>query len=442
MAKGRASGRISRVFGLIGLLAVVATYSIVTGWNPLPGWANWVENVTVRKLSTPGTAWTVRAGDEPESATVLSRAIVVSTEGTVEARDPSTGAKLWTQADSWAAVAGSDSPVVVVGRPVGSGFDVYEPVSGIRLWQSGGKAGVWTYADMILTLTCSGGTHCVLRSLDPTDGKTRWSLHIEGPGGPLMGFDQSMSAIVPVASAYAKTIRALPTAAPALIGLPMGDQIHVISTRSGTALHVFDPGRTQRVVVAPKDVIVATAELHGNQCYYSETGNDPETGEVLWQHTTYNLRTSSGLGCDQRHDPAGSGDKLLATDTSGRDVVLSAGGGKQLFRAGAGEHVVAMDANEAVTRTADGKTMRAIDLSSGKVLWTQPTNSDTSIGIAPQFVLVADPKGPGKLLAYARESGAPLLDVVSGSTVLGIGQDGIVINIGRTLGPLSVGSGP
>jgi hypothetical protein len=442
MAKGKAFGRINRVFGLIGLIAIVVTYSIITGWNPLPGWANWVQNVTVRKLATPGTAWTVRAGDEPRSATVLNRAIIVSTEGSVEARDPSTGAKLWTQADSWAGVAGGVSPVVVVGRPVGSGFDVYDPVSGIRLWQSNGKAGVWTYADMILTLTCSSGSHCTLRSLDPGDGKPRWKLDINGPGGPLLRFDQSTPAIVPVASDYAPSIRALPAAAPELIGLPMGGRIHVISTKSGTALHVFTPSRTQRTVVAPKDVITSTAELHGNQCYYSETGNDPATGEVLWQHTNYNLRTSSGLGCDQRHDPTGGGDKLLATDTAGRDVVLSASSGKQVFRADAGEHVVAMDASVAITRIASGKTMRAIDLSSGKVLWTQPTNGDASIGIAPQFVLVADPRGPGKLLAYARSSGQPLLDVVSGSTVLGIGDSEIIVNIGRTLGPLSVGSGP
>lgn len=442
MAKTSMFGRVNRVFGVIGLLAIVVTYAIITGWNPLPGWANWLENVSVRKLATPGTAWTVRSGDEPTSATVLTRAIIVSTEGSVEARDPSTGARIWTQADSWAGVAGGQSPVVVVGRPVGSGFDVYDPGSGVRLWQSGGKAGIWPYSDMILTLTCSSVSNCTVHSLDPTTGKERWALNIKAPGRPLMGFDEATPVIVPVDSGYAQSIRAMPQPAPEFIGLPMGGQIHVISTRTHSALHVFAPDNTQRVVVAAKEVVTSTAELRGNQCYYSESGSDPVTGHVEWEHSGYNLRTSSGLGCDQRHDPTGGGDSLLATDTGGRDVVLAATSGEELFRAAPGEHVIAMDSTIAITRSKDGKTMRAVDLSNGKQLWTQPTDRDASVGLSPDYVLVADPDGAGKLLAYARRSGQPLLNVVSGATVLGIGADTIIVNIGRSLGPLSVGSGP
>ena len=100
------------------------------------------------------------------------------------------------------------------------------------------------------------------------------------------------------------------------------------------------------------------------------------------------------------------------------------------------------DATEYRLIGKDGKTMRAIDLENGKQLWSQPTNRDASVGITPDFVLVADPEKAGKLLAYGRRTGQLLLNVVSGSTVLGIGETTIIINIGRSLGPLSIGSGP
>ena len=46
MAANRAFARVQAVFGLLGVIALVVTYAIITGWNPLPGWGNWLANNT------------------------------------------------------------------------------------------------------------------------------------------------------------------------------------------------------------------------------------------------------------------------------------------------------------------------------------------------------------------------------------------------------------
>jgi outer membrane protein assembly factor BamB len=442
VAKGTLFRRINLTLGLIGVVAIFVTYGVITGWNPLPGWANWVENVTIRKLSTPATTWTARSGNEPDAAAVLPTAIVVASDGNVESYDPVTGIRYWSLPDVWAGVAGDKEPVVVVGRQtadgVKDGFDAYDPISGAKLWGIDEKAGVWTYSDRILILHCPSGDGCTLRSIDPQSEKQDWSIPINAPGRPLTGFQPSLVAVTPVASVYAKSLAAMPVPTPALIGLRMGDQIHVIDTVHGKALHVFTPDKTQRIVVTPDIVLSDTATLRGNSCYYQESGLDPATGRQIWHENGYNLGTSSGLGCDQRHDESGGGDMILGTNTAGRDLVLDASTGHLRYTAPAGEHVVAMDATLAVLSSTDGDEIHAIDLGTGKQLWSQASHRDATVGVMPDYVVSADPTDAGKITAYGRRTGDALLTVVSGSTVLGAGPSSLIINIGRTLGPLPV----
>ena len=42
MAKGKVIGRFEAALGIIGLLALGSAYVVVTGWNPLPAWQNWL----------------------------------------------------------------------------------------------------------------------------------------------------------------------------------------------------------------------------------------------------------------------------------------------------------------------------------------------------------------------------------------------------------------
>ena len=51
MAQGRLVGRIEAFLGLIGIIALVVTYSILTGWNPLPKVQSWLAGVTSTTLS-------------------------------------------------------------------------------------------------------------------------------------------------------------------------------------------------------------------------------------------------------------------------------------------------------------------------------------------------------------------------------------------------------
>jgi hypothetical protein len=435
-------GRVRGTFALMGLVSIVVIYAIVTGWNPVPGWAGWLENVTARNLSTPAPIWSKRTGDEPDSATVLPTGIVIVEEGSVEVRDPGTGVVDWTRPAAWAGVAGGASPVVVVGRPVGAGFDVYDVVTGLRIWGSNSKAGIWPYADKLLILTCSSASACELRSVDPSTGNQRWSTSIKGSGANLYGFEHSLATLTQVSSAYATPLRNLPSPAPELIGLPMGGSIHVIDTGNGRQLHVFASTAATRVVVTDHFVIASSAIMRGSQCYYSIVARSPVTGRSLWQESGIDLRTAAGLGCESSSNPYGTGDDLLGIDIGGHDIVMSAASGNVLFRARTGERVVAMDSQMVVVRTADHKSLRAIGIGSGHQLWTQPAERSALVGVAPGYVLVSDPTAAGKLDAYGRQSGAALLSVTSNATVLGIGAQSIVINIGRTVGPLSVISGP
>jgi outer membrane protein assembly factor BamB len=431
-------GRVRGTFAVMGLVSIVVIYAIVTGWNPLPGWASWLETATARHLSTPAPLWSKRTGDEPDSATVLAQGIVVSAEGSVEVRDPTTGIVDWSRPDSWAGVAGDTQPVVVVGKAVGTGFDVYDVASGVRIWGSNDKAGVWPYDNMILILTCSSASECVLRSVDPATGHQRWSTSIRGDGTSLLGFRHSLAAVAQIASAYADPLRAVPVAAPARIGLPMDDQVHVIDTGSGRQGHVFTSDASTRVVVTEHDVISSSATMRGNQCYYTIVASSPETGSTQWQQSGIDLRTASGLGCEANANPYGGGDDLLGIDNRGRDIVLSAGSGSELFRAKTGERVIAMDSTLAVLRSASGKSLRAIDLSTGKQLWTLAAPHAALVGVAPGFVLVADPTDAGKLTVYDRHSGVALMSVTSNATILGIGTTSVVVNIGRTIGPIAI----
>src|SRR5215211_2477195 len=123
MAQGRAAGRLGAVLGIVGVLALVVSYVLITGFNPVPGTLDWLDRM--RSVSQPETAWQVRLGGRPEVAVPAGPAVVVLMRGRVEVRDLRTGGQMWTRDVSWAAVAGADAgAVVVAGRAGKRGYEV------------------------------------------------------------------------------------------------------------------------------------------------------------------------------------------------------------------------------------------------------------------------------------------------------------------------------
>ncbi len=431
-----AFGRIKGTFALLGVLSIGIIYALVTGWNPIPGLANWLQNATVTKLASPAPVWTARVGNQPSAATVLPSSIIIATGGSVEVRSPGSGALVWTRPDSWAGVAGDEHPVVLVGRQVKAGFDVYDAASGIFLWDVNSRAGVWAYQDKILILTCA--KTCTLKAVSTAGGLQLWSTTINADGTGLIGFDHGLADVGDVDSAYAGPARAQPTLAPDLVGLPMGGKVHVIDTRTGRALHVFTPDTTTQIAVAGDYVVAASSSMRGDQCFYTAAGMDPRTGSQLWEQDGVDLRTSTPLGCEAAKNPVGSGGDLLGIDTTGRDVIIDASNRRVRFRADPGERIIAMDAQIAIVRAPGGRAIRAVNVADGHLLWRAAVAKSASIGVASGYVVIVDPTEMGTIAIYSRQSGAVLSTVKSDASVLGFGQLSLVINIGRTIGPLAV----
>lgn len=436
MAKGQRVSRIKSFFALLGVISIFVIYGMLTGWNPLPGFAAWLRQATATQLSDPRPPWTVRAGDQPRSAVVLDSAIVVTADGSVEARAPSTGDLMWRKRDSWAGVAGDDQPVVIVGRPVDRGFDVFDVKSGVRLWYDNAHDGVWPYANMVLVMHCDGGCH--LAADDPVTGHPRWTVPFPGAGATLLDFDRPFAALVPPTSSYTGVVDATPTAAPALIGMSAGGTVHVIATADGQDVQRFTTGPASRVVVAAGVAIVTTSVRQGQGCFPTIAARNARTGAPLWQRPGYDPGTTAG-GCEQDHDPTGGGDTVLVTDPSGRQALLDVATGRVAYQALKGDRVIATDGGVALVRSADGKLLRVIELDSGHQLYTLPLDASAQVGLSPGLVLVADPTGNRPhIVAYERITGSAHLNLSSSATVLGIGQNLLVINIGRSLGPVTL----
>ena len=251
------------------------------------------------------------------------------------------------------------------------------------------------------------------------------------------GLGRPFASLRPITDDYTKPLGAVPKPVPSLIGLDIDGDIHVIATGSGRELQVYGAKQNQRVVVAGHDVLVATATLRGDGCTYTLQARDPSTNNTLWSRTGFNAHTSSGPACDQHNDPQGAAGVLVATDANGRDVLLSVSTGEVVYRAPARAHIVATDGNVAVVRSADGNTLHTVSAKSGAALWSRAAGTAALVGIGPDGVMIADP-GNNRLVVTTTTTGAVLVNVASGATILGVGERALIVNIGRSFGPIAV----
>jgi outer membrane protein assembly factor BamB len=435
VANGRAVGRFEAVLGLIGIIALVVTYSLITGWNPLPAAGNWLDKV--RSFSEPAATWKVTVGDQPSNAVVGSNAVIIGARGNVEARRLSNGEKIWSRDVDWAAVAGGDGAVVIAGRTgKGHGYDAVDPDTGRNLWKDDDAIGVWTFTDLVVGIACPEVMTCTLTARTPLTGTVKWTSQLTGNGRTLAGANKALSGVHPLSDVVAP-----PRPVPAMLGFPLDDQVEVVSSATGKRLHSYKGTQTARVVLAGDHVLVTTVLYRDGHCRYAVDGRDPDSDKRDWHLDGYDLRTSSGLGCEQRKDPTGGGRYAVAVGPDNRELLLDASSGAVVYKAGNGESIADTDGQFALVRTADVKSVRAVELATGSTAWTRPAGKSVKVGLGPGVVVFTDP-GANQLVAVDEHDGHSLLDAKSGATVLGYTSNGLVVNIGRTVGLLTYRSAP
>jgi hypothetical protein len=105
-----------------------------------------------------------------------------------------------------------------------------------------------------------------------------------------------------------------------------------------------------------------------------------------------------------------------------------------VWRAEAGESILAADGRLALVRTADRGQVRAIELAGGRVAWRRPIGRSVEVTMGPGVVVLADP-GAIRLVVLSA-AGSVLADAGTGATVLGYADGGLLINVGRRVGLL------
>ncbi|MEV0134931.1 PQQ-binding-like beta-propeller repeat protein [Dactylosporangium sp. NPDC050688] len=439
MARRGAVRNFETALGAIGVLALIITGILVTGWNPIPKVSgdvtDWWEKVASSsgKLSEPQTLWTDRVGGQPSAAVIAGDAVVVQMRGTIEARGLRSGTELWTKEADWAAVAGDEANVVMIVGRRGKGLEALNPSSGTVKWKDGAAVGAWTYRDSVLVLSCDGLTDCALTARAPKDGAQIWKLALPGIGRVLAGANNDLLGTRLLSGTYDDAVEAMPGGIPAMLGFPIDQRVQVVDTLTGKRLRTEEPTTSSRIVVVGGRVLVSTAAPKDGNCRFSLEARDPATGKAVWRKDGYDLRTSSGAGCEQRRDPAGADTVIAATRGDNREVFLSPRDGRELFVGAPGDTLVAADSQYGLIRGADKKTLQVINLTTGKTAWTQQIGEKADVAITRYAVLVND-TGAGTLKAYKPDSGSLRLDAKTTSDVLGVGPDGLMISRGRNLG--------
>jgi hypothetical protein len=421
--------------GAIGVLALIITAIVVTGWNPLPNVSDWWNKVadSAGKLSTPETSWTDRVGGQPSSAVVAGTATVVSMRGTVEGRALSDGKVLWTKEADWAGVAGDGGNVVAIVGRRGTGLEALDPATGSAKWKDSEAVGAWTFRDSVLTLACGALSDCTLTARAPRDGAQIWKLTLPGVGRVLNGINSDLLGTEVKADAYRGAINAMPRAVPAMLGFPIDQRVKVVDAARGKLLPEVNGSSTTRIVVAGGRVLVSTASPKDGNCRYSLEGRDATTGKAVWKKDGYDLHTASGAGCEQRRDPAGSDTVLIATRGDNREVFLSPRDGREMWAGAEGDQIVAADSQYGLVRSNGGTMLSVVGFDKGGRLWQHEVPAKADIAVSRYAVLVRD-SGGGNLTAYAPADGHTLLEAKSSSDVLGIGERGLMIGRGRTIG--------
>ncbi|GAA2530425.1 hypothetical protein Ahu01nite_093930 [Winogradskya humida] len=416
---------------LIGVVAVVVL--AVTGvWNPWPNVWSWVTQSD--PIAEGVASWQAPIGGSPHSITITGGSVIVEYRTSVEAYGLTAGVKLWKSDADWAGVAGGGGDaVVVVGRLLTKGYEVLDPATGAVRRRDTDATAVWTYSDMILDMRCLKAGACELSAWEPHGSKPEWTVSTPGIGFVLNASNPDLPDTQPISAAQIDSHAAGPQALPDLIGLPGDGKIQVIDTARGRVSQTRTPARDQRVAVVGSRVLTVTGEARDGTCYYDVTAHDPPNGRTVWQRDGLNLRTAdNGSDCKQERDPAGGSDVVLGVDPYGRQELIAAHDGRNLWRGEDGQNVLAVNNSYALIRSADKKTLTARSFGRGSVAWRRPVTAESSAGITTYAAIISDPKA-GRLVAVSPRNGEVLIEARTDAKVFAAGPAGLILVSGRDM---------
>ncbi|RZU50571.1 hypothetical protein EV385_2346 [Krasilnikovia cinnamomea] len=410
---------------------VVVIVLAATGvWNPFPKLWSWIDR---DEPIAPGAAkWQARLGGTPRSVTIADDVVIVEYRTSIEAYGAGTGVRLWKSDADWSAVAGSGAnAVVVTGRLITKGYQVLDPRTGAVRRTDSAATAVWTYTNAILDVHCGDGG-CELTARDPRGGDPLWRVPSPSLGIVLDGDNPDLPGTRPLTGSQIDDQIAGPSLMPALLGLPEDRQVRIVDTAAGRLVQTVAQGTRQRVTVAGGRLLTVTGEARDGTCYYRVAATDPPATDPVWRRDL-NLRTADdGAECRQDRDPVGGGDVVLGVDPVGRQVLIAAHDGRELWHGGEGERVLAVDDRYAVVREGDGRGARGRSLARGGGGWRRSIGAGTQAALTPYAAVLVEPKA-GRVTAISPGSGAVLAEVKTTGKPYATGPGGLVLVSGRDL---------
>jgi hypothetical protein len=427
---GKAVGRFEAAIGFIGILALMITLAVTTGWNPGTAFMGWLDRVT--GISEPAPTWHTRLSGRPTAAGFTNGGqVIVTAPGLVEAHYLDRGGLIWRHEAPWGTAAGD---VAVMGRN-GRGYAVVDPASGAIIWEETQAGAVWAYTNILLDLTCPNASGCTLRARSHrNNGDVLWSVPLAGNGRKVTGLNPNLLDTRNPAEWAAPAVAGAPGEAPSVIALAIDGHPMVVDLVEGRLARTLDPpGQLTRVSVAAGRLVVTRSLRGGDGCRIEIEGTDYLTGTSVWRHEGYDLDTADEIGCEQRREPLGSGGLLSAVRGDNHPVLLDAADGSQRWVGEVGEQMLATDGSLAVIESADRENVRVIDLlDSGRVAWSARLGENPEAAVTPTAVLVHD-RVKDRLLVVSR-AGTVLHDLKTDAQLIGYGREGIVLANGRTVG--------
>lgn len=432
MAQGRAGAT-----GWLVAIAITLTVLVSTGvWNPFPGIWNWIN--TSGPLADPPTQWQERLGGVPQTVTVVDKYVVIEQRDKVEVRSRSTGRQLWSTPADWAAVAGPPGrTVVVAGKLLVKGYQVIDPATGAVIRRDERASAVWSYADALLDVACRSPQDCELTAREPASGDEIWRVDLPGIGFVLFADNPALMGSTPIGSERI-AVRADPAPMPPMLGFPIDGRAYVVDTSAGKALPALEPDRHERIIVVAGRVLHSVATSRDGSCTTTLTAQDAISGDQVWQRNGYQLRTISGSACEQRQQPAGWGNAIVAVHPDGREVLLDAADGREVLICAAGERILATDGVKAIVRAADGAKITAYALGKTKALWSRKVSAEASAALTRTTVVLVD-RGPDRIIVLDPDTGKVRREARTDADVLAADENGLLLGDRRELGYLAFG---
>jgi len=434
-------------------LALTATLLITTNtWDLRPQLASWWAKFLVR--SDPEPKWNARLGGVPDLVAVMATGqVVVSTRGFVEAYREDSGRLIWHYGTHFALPAGD--VVVLRRRPQNpdedrgryTGYSVVEPASGAVLWGDRDAIAVWAFSDKIVDLICPENGDCHVRARSHRDnGTVLWSAPVPGGARTISGPNPSLVGTRDPAEWFATAAAGTPGRLPPVIGLTVEGRVQVIDTVDGVRVReVTPPNRETRVALSGERLLFSHSERDDSGCRFRIEAFDYRSDTSVWRKDGFDLDTASGAGCEQRRDPLGAGNHLVALRDDNLPTLLAAATGEPTWTGVPGERVLATDGELAVVEGADRRTVRVIDLldPDRRAVWSEEVGLKSEAAVTRDYVVIRAGDA-GRLIVInhfpAQNGGvAKLVDRQTKATVVGYGVRGLIIASGRRIGYIPIG---